>query len=116
MRQIKMISLDRDMITLESIQAAKIRSGMTVNGELLTEDAKYDKVIEELNKARQEGKTVDEGLLGAVVGGIAGATIIPSIMKAICKVLGINVNGQFGNLLTSRLVLAAVGAEIGWNK
>ena len=111
-----MTSLVKEMITLESIQAAKIRSGMTVNGELLTEDAKYDKVIEELNKARQEGKTVDEGLLGAVVGGIAGATIIPSIMKAICKVLGINTNGQFGNLLRSRLVLAAVGAAIGWNK
>ena len=111
-----MTSLVEDMITLESIQAAKIKSGMISNGEFLTEDAKYDKIIEELNKARQEGKTVDEGLLGAVVGGIAGATIIPSIMKAICKVLGINVSGQFGSLLTSRLVLAAVGAEIGWNK
>ena len=111
-----MTLLVEGMITLESIQAAKMKSRMISNGELLTEDAKYDQIIEELNKARQEGKTVDEGLLGAVVGGIAGATIIPSIMKAICKVLGINVSGQFGSLLTSRLVLAAVGAEIGWNK
>lgn len=105
-------------ITLDSIQTAKIRSGMVVpdGNEMLTEDAKYDILINELTRAKQDGKTLDEGLLGAVVGGIAGATVIPAIMKAICKVLGINVNGQFGNLLTSRLVLAAVGTEIGWNK
>ena len=103
-------------ITLDSIQTAKIKSGMVSGNEMLTEDAKYDILINELTRAKQEGKTVYEGLLGAVVGGIAGATVIPAIMKAICKVLGINVNGQFGNLLTSRLVLAAVGAEIGWNK
>ena len=58
----------------------------------------------------------DEGLLGAVIGGIAGVTIAPSIMKAVCKILGIDVKGQFGSLITSRLVLAALCTEMGWKK
>ena len=40
-------------------------------------------------------------------------TTAPSIMKSICKVLGISENGTLGSLLTSRVVLAAVCGELG---
>jgi len=81
----------------------------------ITEDlnAQYDALIESLQKAKEEQQPIDEGILGAIVGGIAGATVLPKIMKAICGVLGITENGQLGSLLTSKLVLAAVGTKVG---
>ena len=54
--------------------------------------------------------TMDEGLFGALVGGAIGATVGQSIMKAVCKCLGIDEHGTLGNLLTSKLVLSAMGA------
>lgn len=56
---------------------------------------------------------IDEGVLGAIVGGIVGGTAGKSIMNAVCKALGINEKGSLGQLLTSRMVLTAVGAQIG---
>jgi uncharacterized protein YcfJ len=56
---------------------------------------------------------IDEGVLGAIVGGIIGGTAGKSIMNAVCKALGINEKGSLGQLLTSRMVLTAVGAQIG---
>ena len=56
---------------------------------------------------------MDEGLFTALLGGAAGATIGPAIMKAICKILGIDVNGTLGKLLTSSLVMGALGTELG---
>lgn len=76
----------------------------------------YEDLIMKLENAKTNGIPIEEGLLGAMVGGLAGATVLPMIMNAICKVLGIDTKGQFGNLLTSKLVLTAVGASIGWNK
>ena len=82
----------------------------------VTESMIYDDMIQKLQEAKENGKPIDEGLLGAIVGGIAGVTIAPSIMKAVCKILGIDVKGQFGSLITSRLVLAALCTEMGWRK
>ena len=69
--------------------------------------------------AQEEGKSLDdvmdEGIFSALVGAAAGATIGPSTMKSICKVLGISENGTLGSLLTSRVVLAAVCGELGLN-
>lgn len=56
---------------------------------------------------------IDEGVLGAIVGGIIGGAAGKSIMNAVCKALGINEKGSLGQLLTSRMVLTAVGAQIG---
>ncbi len=56
---------------------------------------------------------MDEGILAGLIGAAAGATVGPSIMKSICKVLGISETGTLGSLLTSRVVLAAVCAELG---
>lgn len=82
----------------------------------LTESAQYDDVITRLNEAKEQGMPIEEGIIGALVGGVAGVTLAPSLMKAVCKVLGIDTKGQFGSLLTSRLVLGAVCAELGWKK
>ena len=82
----------------------------------INESMVYDEMIQNLQEAKESGTPIDEGLFGALVGGIAGITIAPSIMKAVCKVLGIDVKGQFGSLITSRLVLTALCAEMGWRK
>lgn len=57
---------------------------------------------------------MDEGLFTALLGGVAGATIGPAIMKALCKVLGISESGVLGKTLTSSLVLGALGCELGF--
>ncbi len=82
----------------------------------ITESMMYDDMIQKLQEAKEAGKPIDEGLFGAIIGGIAGITIAPSVMKAICKILGIDVKGQFGSLMTSRLVLTALCTEMGWRK
>ena len=82
----------------------------------LTESAQYDDVITRINEAKEQGVPIEEGIIGALVGGVAGVTLAPSLMKAVCKVLGVDTKGQFGSLLTSRLVLGAVCAELGWKK
>ena len=82
----------------------------------LTESSQYDDVITRLNEAKEQGMPIEEGIIGALVGGVAGVTLAPSLMKAVCKVLGVDTKGQFGSLLTSRLVLGAVCAELGWKK
>ena len=57
----------------------------------ITESMMYDDMIQKLQEAKEAGKPIDEGLFGAIVGGIAGITIAPSVMKAICKILGVDV-------------------------
>ena len=74
----------------------------------------YDDMIKLLQEAKEAGKPIDEGFFGAIFGGITGVAFGPSVMKAVCKVLGINDKGPLGNLMTSKLVLAALAAEIGW--
>lgn len=78
-----------------------------------------DYIIEVANKANTEGKDVseiiDEGILGSLVGGIIGGTAGKSIMQAVCSALGVSERGTLGQLLTSRIVLTAVGAKLGYN-
>ena len=77
----------------------------------------FNYIVESAAIAQEEGKPIDdvmdEGLFTALLGGVAGATIGPAIMKAICKVLGISETGLLGKTLTSSLVLGALGAELG---
>jgi len=61
----------------------------------------------------EKGEEIDEGFLGALVGGAAGLLIGPAIGKAICRVLGIDEKGHLGKLMTSRLVTTALGITIG---
>lgn len=70
-------------------------------------------LLESAKSSKTPGQALEEGLLGGIVGGIAGATLAPAIMKSICKILGIQENGTLGQLLTSKLVLGAMGAQLG---
>jgi uncharacterized membrane protein YeaQ/YmgE (transglycosylase-associated protein family) len=81
---------------------------------LIKEDLLYDDIINKLQEAKQQNVPLNEGIFKAIFGGLTGATAGPTIMKALCKVLGVDERGQFGSLLTSRLVLAALGTHLGW--
>lgn len=76
--------------------------------------AQYDNIITALQEAKENETPIEEGVFGALFGGVAGATAGPAIMKAVCKVLGVDEKGTFGTLLTSRLVLGALGVHLGW--
>ena len=82
--------------------------------EQITEELSYDSLIAKLQEAKENNIPIEEGLLGAVVGGLTGATFGPKVMKAVCKALGVDEKGPFGSLLTSRLILTAVGTSVGW--
>lgn len=81
---------------------------------IVTEELSYDNVIAKLQEAKANDVPVDEGIIGALVGGLTGATFGPKVMKAVCKALGVDEKGPFGSLLTSRLILTAVGTSVGW--
>ena len=82
----------------------------------INESAIYDDMICKLQEAKENGTPIDEGLFSAVLGGLAGVTFGPAVMKAVCKILGVDPKGSFGSLLTSRLVLGALATEIGWKQ
>ena len=69
---------------------------------------------DEIANAIKEGTTVDEGFLSTVLGGLAGVTAGASIMKAVCKALGLE-KGMIYDLLTSKLVCGIAGAAIANN-
>lgn len=74
----------------------------------------YDRLIERLQEAKENNEPIDEGLFKAITGVVAGATVGPSIMKGVCKVLGISETGTLGNLMTSRLVISTLAGYLGW--
>ena len=80
----------------------------------INEAAIYDNVIQKLTEAKENGTPIDEGILGAIAGGVLGATVGTKLMGAICKALGVHIKGTFGSLLTSKLVMGSVGTAMGW--
>ena len=86
--------------------------------EIMESKKVYDYIVEANNIAKQEGipfeNVMDEGLFSSLITGAVSATVGQSIMKAICKCLGIDEKGTLGSLLTSKIVLAAMGAELGY--
>ena len=85
-------------------------------GRQINEDMTYDTVIQRLMEAKENNIPLDEGIIGALTGGLIGATVGPAVMKAVCKILGVDERGQSGSLLTSRMMTTALGATMGWNK
>lgn len=80
----------------------------------INEAQMYDDIIAKLQEAKENKVPLDEGLITGIIGGIAGATFGPKVMTAVCNALGIDVKGPLGNLMTSRLILTAVGTKVGW--
>jgi len=78
------------------------------------EQLAYDEIIKVLQESKENNIPIDEGVVKALLGGVAGATVGPSIMKGVCKVLGISESGALGNLMTSRLILTALAGYLGW--
>jgi len=72
-----------------------------------------EKIYDEISSKLEKGEDLEEGFLSGLIGGGIGALTGPVIMKAVCKALGIDLNGNLGKLLTSRLVAAAVGYSLG---
>jgi len=82
-------------------------------------DKKVDELIEKHTKdgkldidALLEEEMLEEGALGAIIGGIGGFALGKTIGKVVARVLGVE-KGILYDLLTSRLVGAALGASIG---
>ena len=78
------------------------------------EQQAYADIINALNEAKENNIPLDEGIGKAILGAAAGVTVGPAIMKSVCKVLGISETGALGNLMTSRLVLTALGGYLGY--
>ena len=68
----------------------------------------------ELAKAIKEGQEIDEGFFSSLLGGLAGVTAGASIMKAICKALGVE-KGLLYDFLTSKALCGVAGAAIANN-
>ena len=62
-----------------------------VNEGQINESLIYDEIIQKLNEAKENNIPVNEGILGAIAGGMVGATVGPKLMQAICKALGVDV-------------------------
>ena len=69
----------------------------------------YNLLLEKL-KNKEE---IDEGFLSGALTGAASALVGPSIMKVICKVVGITEGGPLYKLLTSPLIMGSIGYSIG---
>lgn len=87
---------------------------MTDIANQINEDLTYDNIIQKLNEAKENDVPIEEGILGAIGGAILGASFGPKLGAAICKALGVDQKGAFGSLLTSRLVMSAIGTSMGW--
>jgi hypothetical protein len=103
------------------IELTTIQNNVNENKETQLKVSDIDRIIENLSELKtkvNEGKIEDlnEGLFGALVGGVAGMTVLPTIMKGLCSVLGVDLKGILGTTLTSRLVLTTLCARIGWKK
>jgi uncharacterized protein YcfJ len=94
-------------------QSSKIFESEQIKGLTPDQIQEGEKFYNILVEKLENGEEIDEGLLGAAIGGIGGALFGPSIGKAICRVLGIDEKGHLGKLLTSRLVTTAIGITLG---
>lgn len=80
----------------------------------INESQVYDDIIKSLQEAKEQGKPLDEGLFTGLFSGAAAFVVGPTIMKTVANVLGIDLKGPLGSLMTSRLILTAIGAKLGF--
>jgi len=81
------------------------------NEELKVNEEAYKTLIEYIEQGKDLNE-LDEGVFGAIFGGLAGVTVGPWLGKAICKCLGID-KGLLYDVFTSRLFTTALGVTIG---
>lgn len=103
------------------IELTTIQNNINENKEPQLKVSTIDEIIENLTELKtriNEGRVEDlnEGLFGALAGGVAGMTVLPAIMKGLCSVLGVDLKGVLGTTLTSRLVLTTLCSRIGWKQ
>jgi len=104
------------------IQTQELFEGIDLKGheyaELQNCKTLYEYLVDSADRAAflNEGmdSAIDEGFLTGLLGGAAGALLGPTVMKAVCRILGVNEQGTLGKLLTSPLVTGAIGAELGY--
>lgn len=76
----------------------------------------YTYLLESIDTAIEDDRplddVIDEGVLSGLIGAGLGVTVMPAIMKAVCGALGVE-RGVLYDLLTSKLVNAAVGGKLG---
>ena len=92
----------------------KLEEYIAAENQPITEELTYDTLIAKLQEAKDKNIPIEEGIIGSLVGGLTGLTFGPKVMKAVCKALGVDEKGPFGSLLTSRLILTAVGTSLGY--
>ena len=80
----------------------------------INESQVYDDIIKSLQESKEQRKPIEEGLFTGLFAGAAAFAVGPTIMKAVANVLGIDLKGPLGSLMTSRLILTAVGAKLGY--
>ena len=80
----------------------------------INESQVYNDIINSLQESKEQGKPIEEGLFTGLFAGAAAFAVGPTIMKAVANVLGIDLKGPLGSLMTSRLILTAVGAKLGY--
>ena len=111
----------KDYLTEEINETLDIQSLLNESHDLTEEqDAAIDMAVERIMEEHKNGKDLDiiveeivnEGILGSIFGGLTGFALGKTVGKAIAKVLGIE-KGALYDLMTSRLVGAALGAVLG---
>lgn len=111
----------KDYLNENSNDAIDIQSLLNESHDLTEEqDAAIDTAVARIMEEHKNGKNledvveeiINEGLLGSIFGGLTGFALGKTVGKAIAKVLGIE-KGALYDLMTSRLVGAALGAVLG---
>ena len=111
----------KDYLTENSNDAIDIQNLLNESHNLTDEqDAAINMAVERIMEEHKNGKDleavveeiVNECILGSIFGGLTGFALGTTIGKAIAKVLGIE-KGALYDLMTSRLVGAALGAVLG---
>ena len=111
----------KDYLTENSDDSIDIQNLLNESHELTEEheaaiNAVVDKLVEDHNNGKDlesaMEEIINEGILGSILGGLTGFALGNAVGKAIAKVLVIQ-KGALYDLLTSRLVGAALGAVLG---
>ena len=111
----------KDYLTEDSNETFDIQSLLNESHDLTQEqedmiDSTVDRIMEEHKNGKDleavVEEIVNEGILGSIFGGLTGFALGKTVGKAIAQVLGIE-KGALYDLMTSRLVGAALGAVLG---